>query len=260
VTVYATNWANGNTAPIKTLTGANTGLNAPSAIAFDSSGRMYVTNFNANTVTVHAAGWANGDTAPIKTLTGANTGLDAPEGVAFDSSGRMYVINYNTFTVTAYAANWADGNTAPTKTLVGNTSALNGPYGLAFDSDDQMYIANFDNSTVVTYAAEVVSDDSEPMSNATGPSLFRVSLDANGGACIVDGASVTAATSVPFLGYRYIPSADECTKPGHTFAGWANKTDPTTVVKLPRLIDLRDNTWRYFIADNHDLIAVWTTS
>jgi hypothetical protein len=32
------------------------------------------------------------------------------------------------------------------------------------------------------------------------------------------------------------------------------------VVKLPRLIDLRDNTWRYFIADNHDLVAVWTTS
>ena len=101
---------------------------------------------------------------------------------------------------------------------------------------------------------------SDERRSGSASSLFRVSLDANGGTCVVDDASVTAVTRVPFLGYRYIPGADECTKAGHAFAGWANKTDPTTVVKLPRLIVLLDNTWRYFIADDHDLVAVWTAA
>ena len=90
-------------------------------------------------------------------------------------------------------------------------------------------------------------------------SLYWTSLDTNGGTCRIDGVNVSSTIRTPYLGYRYIPSADECTRDGHAFSGWAMKTDPGTVLRFPRLIDLNGNVWRYFIADNYDLIAVWVT-
>ena len=99
VTVYAANWTAGNTAPTKTLSGNNTGLNDPYGVAFDSDDNMHITNTGiytnvAASVTVYAAGWADGNTAPTKTLSGNNTGLSFPGGVEFDSDDNMYIVNF----------------------------------------------------------------------------------------------------------------------------------------------------------------------
>ena len=45
--------AGGNTAPVKTLAGAATGLNGPYSLAFDAGGRMHVANYGNSTVTVY---------------------------------------------------------------------------------------------------------------------------------------------------------------------------------------------------------------
>lgn len=96
-------------------------------------------------------------------------------------------------------------------------------------------------------------------STTSGPSLFWASLDTAGGTCVVDGATVTTTTRTPFLGYRYLPGADECSRSGFSFGGWARKSAPSTVVDLPRLIDEAGGRWRYFIADNNDFVAVWVS-
>jgi len=76
--VYAPG-ANGDVAPIRTITGSNTGLSAPQYDAVDSSGRLYVTNDGSSlgTITIYAAG-ANGNVAPIATIGGANRASSMP--------------------------------------------------------------------------------------------------------------------------------------------------------------------------------------
>ncbi|MEN9804085.1 MAG: hypothetical protein RIS41_932 [Actinomycetota bacterium] len=87
--------------------------------------------------------------------------------------------------------------------------------------------------------------------------VWRVTLDPNGGTCTDSTARNETWTSV-FVGYRYLPNATDCTRPGYTFTGWANTTTPNTPTGLPLLTDPSDGTRRNFIAANADLIAIWT--
>ena len=152
ISVYPASWTT-STEPIKVLEGDLTRLSRPASIAFDSVGRMYVTNVGlpgvpgSASVTVYNARWTSGNTAPIKVLQGDATGLMQPFDIAFDSSDRMYVADLgtpeaNVGRVMAYAANWASGDTAPTKTLEGKKSKLNYPSGIAFDGAGAMYVVN----------------------------------------------------------------------------------------------------------------------
>ena len=74
IVAFAEN-ANGNVAPIVTISGSNTGLQKPFAIAFDSQGRLLVADEYAG-VLVFAAG-ASGNVAPVQTIAGISypTGL-----------------------------------------------------------------------------------------------------------------------------------------------------------------------------------------
>ena len=83
VTVYAKN-ANGDAAPIQTISGAQTGLTTPNGIALDANDNIYVTQYPPNSATPSVAVFkkgANGDIAPIRTITGSKTGIDGPAGV-----------------------------------------------------------------------------------------------------------------------------------------------------------------------------------
>ncbi len=81
--------------------------------------RLYVTNYNNNTVTAYDQ---NGN---LQTLSGAFPGLSGPTGIAYDpSNGFLYVANVGNSTVTAYDQN---GNQ---QTLSGSFSGLNYPDGI----------------------------------------------------------------------------------------------------------------------------------
>ncbi|MGP8099314.1 MAG: NHL repeat-containing protein [Candidatus Cybelea sp.] len=79
VTVYAKG-ANGNVAPIRTISGSNTELDGPNGIALDSDDNVYVSDYFTNSVTEYAKN-ANGNVAPIRTISGSNTLLDEPGGL-----------------------------------------------------------------------------------------------------------------------------------------------------------------------------------
>jgi DNA-binding beta-propeller fold protein YncE len=64
---------------------ADTGLNWPEGLAFDSSGNLYVANAGNNTIMKFDSS-GNGSLF-------ASSGLDNPYGLAFDSSGSLYVAN-----------------------------------------------------------------------------------------------------------------------------------------------------------------------
>lgn len=152
VTVYPAG-SNGNVAPIATIIGADTGLDNPSGIAVDSSGKIYVANrggglSSASSITVYAAG-SNGNVKPIATIAGPNTALDDP-CIAVDSSGKIYAGNASD-SITVYPAG-SSGNVKPIATITGpdtgDKTGLSQLNAIALDSKGNIYAANAADSTI----------------------------------------------------------------------------------------------------------------
>ena len=138
ITVYNNaSTINGDIAPARTITGANTGLNSPVGLWYDpSSDELYVANYGNSSITVYNnASVANGNIAPARTITGTNTGLNGPIGLWYDpSSDELYVANYNNNSITVYNnASVANGNIAPSRTLTGANTGLSTPFYMWLD-------------------------------------------------------------------------------------------------------------------------------
>ncbi len=78
--------ATGNVAPIRTISGSNTGLNNGDGFYFGlavskTSGDIFVSNSASNAILVFAAN-ASGNVAPIQTIAGSATELSVPLGLA----------------------------------------------------------------------------------------------------------------------------------------------------------------------------------
>jgi len=133
VTAYALA-ANGDAAPLQTISGSNTGLSDAQGIAVSGSHKMFVPNHLVDSLTVYAKG-AHGNVAPIRTIIGSNTGINLPEEIALDASGKIYVANCGCgstsapSSVTVYAAG-ANGNVAPIQTITGTDTGLDQPVGI----------------------------------------------------------------------------------------------------------------------------------
>jgi sugar lactone lactonase YvrE len=88
-------------------------LSAPDSVALDSSGDLYVVDFNNNRVLFYPAGSTTatrvyGQAGSFTTNTPNKGGLsadslDAPVGVALDSSGNLYVADTNNNRVLKFA-------------------------------------------------------------------------------------------------------------------------------------------------------------
>ena len=76
--------ANGGVAPIRTISGALTGLVAPMQIALDGAGNLYVLNENSQTSILVFAPGANGNVAPIRSLSASLYSM------AVDCAGDIY--------------------------------------------------------------------------------------------------------------------------------------------------------------------------
>jgi sugar lactone lactonase YvrE len=220
VSVFASDWAAGSPTPVKTLTGASTGLNRPYAIAFDSMGQMYVTNNDdPSSVTVYASNWADGNTAPIKTLQGGRTGLSRPYGIAFDSTGIMYVSNYGVGarSVTAYSANWANGDTPPIKTL----TSVSYPFGIAFDDEDRMYVVDNGQSQIEVYESNWADGNTAPIKTLqlSFNEERAITFDSSGNMYIAGGGgSWEGSAIVHMFSADWLQDPDP--QPLKTLAGW----------------------------------------
>jgi hypothetical protein len=123
--------ANGNAAPLTTISGSHTQLEGTRGVAVTPTGAIGVSNTASGGDNVlRFAPNAQGDATPRKVISGSNTGLNNPYFIAFNPVGETWVANYNVSSLTRYPAG-ASGNTAPDHQLMGSTTTLSGPIGVA---------------------------------------------------------------------------------------------------------------------------------
>lgn len=155
VTIYSEK-ANGNVAPTGSLSGSNTELDAPEALAFDAANNIYVANNRSDdapgSVTVYSAG-SQGNVAPIAQIAGQGTGyrLTNPSGVALDAAGDIYVSGFTSNSISVYAPG-ASGNPTPIRYLSGSNVALNEPSYVYVSPKGKLYVSNLMGKSVNVYA------------------------------------------------------------------------------------------------------------
>ncbi len=165
--------ANGNVAPIRTLSGSATGIEGPIGIMVDLvHDELVISNYKVagnGSITVFPR-TANGNVAPLRTIQGAATGFDKPQGLAVDLAHDELIVA-NSFFFTASAGSilvfprTASGNVAPIRQIGGPTSGVCNPIGLVFDAvHDEVAVSNSHASTascpltVATYARTANGD------------------------------------------------------------------------------------------------------
>jgi streptogramin lyase len=145
------------------------GFHGPYGLAFDSTGNLYVANFNDSTVSKVTLGGT--------VTTFVSSQLNGPGGLAFDSTGNLYVANFRNSTVS---------KVTPGGTVSLFASGFNAPFGLAFDSTGNLYVANYNANTV----SEVIG--AAPPAPTPVPTLSQwalilmAALMAIGGVLVID--------------------------------------------------------------------------
>lgn len=168
-------------------------MDVDDAMAFDSSGNLYGSNFGGTTVY---------QISPAGVATPFITGLANPNGMAFDSNGDFYLAEYSAGTINKYDSsgtlitNYSVGGIASglikdfdsdaivftnvvtnsvnrletdgTITELFQGTPLNAPVGLAFDLTGNLYVANFVGNEIykLTSTPEYVA--TVPDGGATG--------------------------------------------------------------------------------------------
>lgn len=123
------------------------GLDSPSAIAVDSAGNAWVTNFYGQSVTaLTPAG------VPISGSPFTEGALDGPAAIAVDGAGDIWVANFHGASVTVLAGAPQASTGTPVSGPSGYGEAgLDGPSGIAVDSAGNVWVANFNNSSVTEF-------------------------------------------------------------------------------------------------------------
>lgn len=134
--------ANGNIAPVRTITGPATGLsNRPHGIAAATDGTIYVTTFDDNSIRVFAPG-ADGDATPARIIQGRATGLSGPNGITLSPDGQtLWVASQTNRSVRAFSSS-ADGAATPTRVISGNRTGLAYPRAVAVGPGGKLYISD----------------------------------------------------------------------------------------------------------------------
>jgi hypothetical protein len=145
--------ATGNAAPVRTISGASTGLALPIGVAVDASGNLYVANRMGAGVTVYPPG-ASGDVAPLRTL--AASGMQAAEGIAIGKNGDVFVSTCpscgNSGGGQVGVFHFPAGATQSDYSIAGQNTGFTDPGSIALDADQDLVVGNSFGGTVSTFA------------------------------------------------------------------------------------------------------------
>jgi hypothetical protein len=143
-TAYIPNYPNGSapppvsSGPVPVLANSTlriiaTGFSAPSGLAFDRNGSLYVANYMTNSIDrIGQDGTRN------TFCTGVN--LRGPIGLVVDDSNNLYVANYNSGTVVRVSP-------AGISSVV--ASGFKKPYYLTLDKEGNLYVSQQEDNSIV---------------------------------------------------------------------------------------------------------------
>jgi sugar lactone lactonase YvrE len=179
-----------------------TGLNSPSGVALDESGRLWVADKSNNRVLRfdNAAGKENGAAAdgvlgqPDFTSNASATsaqGMFVPSGVAVGKGGQLWVAEFRNNRVVRFDNAAGKGNGAAADGVLGQPSftsntratsaqALSAPSGIALDVWGQLWVADYDNNRVVRFNGAASKDNGAVADGVLGQPDFTSNLSAAG--------------------------------------------------------------------------------
>ena len=179
--------SSGTPTPAVTISANAGSLNAPSGLAFDAAGDLWVANYVGGSIVEFTPSQlaASGSPAPAVVLSDTANSLLGSIGLAFDANGDLWVANLGTqsecfrakgasvveFTPSQLVAS---GSPAPAVALLRGTY-LNGPFMIAFDASGNLWLANGANTP---YSVVAFSPSQLTTSGITTPAIV---LTANGG-------------------------------------------------------------------------------
>ncbi|MFY9719713.1 MAG: hypothetical protein WAK16_08710 [Candidatus Cybelea sp.] len=146
--------ANGNVAPALSISGPATSLEAPSGVALDASGKIYVSNSQgASVLTVYSPG-SHGNVAPVSRIIDERSGdyIAAPGGVNLDADDNIYIPGVSSNSMSVYAAG-AYGNAKPIQFIEGRKTKLDAPRTAAVAKNHTIYTCNYSGDSVTVYAS-----------------------------------------------------------------------------------------------------------
>jgi len=135
-------------------------LNAPSGVALDAHGDLFIADSNNNVVEeVTPAGKlsvvaGNGHVGSPTPGTATKSALDDPSGVALDAHGDLFIADYNNNVVLKVAPAGkltvvvGNGHGGPPTPGPATKSDLNNPSGVALDTHGDLFIADSNNNVV----------------------------------------------------------------------------------------------------------------
>jgi sugar lactone lactonase YvrE len=174
-------------APFKTLT-LPSGTK-PNAVAFDSSGSMWITDNVGSRLLKYTPAQllTTGSPAPSVIITPPAAKISSPIGLAFDSSGQLWVANANGVAMLTPAQLSTTGS--PDPLLLDGGAGFGTPAGLAFNEAGDLWISQnsknrltrYNAATLATLAGLPLSPDNVIESNLNAaPGLAPNRLSLNG--------------------------------------------------------------------------------
>lgn len=158
---FATTFTSANDLTLA-VTYSGNGVNAPSALAIDGSGNVFVANSAGNSVSEFSH---TGVAATGSPFTAAST-MSTPSALAIDTTGNIWVANSGNSTLTELTSLGA----SPTySTITGG--GLSGPSSIAFDGLGNAWVTNYNNSVVSEFNASgtAVSSTGYTVSGVSNP-------------------------------------------------------------------------------------------
>jgi streptogramin lyase len=233
----------------------------PNAVAFDSSGSMWITDNTGSRLLKFAPAQllGSGSPAPSAIITPTFTKLRQPIGLAFDSSGQLWVANTNGVTMLTPAQLSTTGSPDPAL-LSGGASYFGTPAGLAFDQAGSLWIsqnsannltkftaANLANvgTIPVLQADKVIAEkiDAAPslgnnLSSLSGPE--GIAFDATGNLWVGNNIGYSL---VKFTGLQLVQGVSPTTPSPSVFIGYSGVSNRSIQQMGGVAIDSSGNVW-----------------